>query len=107
MIDPISVAVTLTVLGIGVSIGKRRAAGLPPKSICEGCTHGLSFHDPHTNQCHGKAHDKPLHYDGFGNPTAWRTKQCTCRQYVGPVPADRMISSFQLPSSQPPRLEGQ
>jgi hypothetical protein len=70
----------------------------PPKAICEGCGHGLSYHDPNTQVCYEMVEGAPIKYDVNNKPTAHGVRQCTCRQYVGHLPYDQMLVAF---ASQP------
>lgn len=91
----IIVGVALVSGGAGVRIGRRRA-GKQPKPKCT-CGHSLAFHDPDTHRCHGLMNGNPVRFDTFNDPTAWEKVPCGCRQYVGPVPADQMLTSFVYP----------
>lgn len=66
--------------GLGHLNGRRRQLSAAPRSVCEGCDHGLSYHLDGV-RCHGMG------------------GQCSCQQYVGPIPADRMLASFTSPES--------
>lgn len=72
------------------SIRWRRGLSKPPKPVC-GCTHHHAMHDPETRSCHAKVEGEPARYDSFGEPTAWRQVQCSCRQYTGPEPLPEYI----------------
>ncbi len=74
-------------LGVGSFTGRRRRPK-PPKAvkpIC-GCEHHLSLHDPKSNRCFGYDKRPSSYRDGM--TVAWRFDPCTCRQYVGPKPAE-------------------
>lgn len=82
------------------------AAAAEPKPVCA-CKHALAFHDPRTNVCHGQINGDPLRYDSFHHATAWKRVQCTCRQYVGPIPADQVLANFTLThGTEPPTPDG-
>ena len=76
----------------------------PSEPICA-CGHALAYHDPKTNECHKAVTGKPIRYDVDDLPTAWETVQCSCRQYVGPLPAEMMLSLFQQPAGQLPVID--
>jgi hypothetical protein len=99
--DPISILAGAVVLLVGIGIGrisrrKDRASTGSPAAVCEGCEHGLSFHDE-KNRCRSKVARN--RYDSIGGHTGKEYVDCTCRQYIGPIPAERMIANFPLPSS--------
>ena len=97
--EPISMAIgaALLIAGSagGFTAGRRQRHN--PKAICEGCAHGLSYHDS-GGLCHA-THQQAEWADGSLNRYIY--VQCTCQQYVGPVPADRMLASFTLPPALP------
>lgn len=88
------VAVAVAAGGGGLTIGRRRGAKADPFAPVCTCRHWLSYHDPETGHCHGTRNGDPLAYDELNYPTAWKQEPCTCRQYVGPLPADHVIASF-------------
>lgn len=59
----------------------------PPKPIC-GCDHHLAMHDPKTGVCHDKVQHRL-------NGVQQQPTQCTCKQYVGPITPELMLSTFQ------------
>jgi hypothetical protein len=77
-------------LGVAVGYGlariSRRSSNRDPKPIC-GCGHHLAHHDPGTGECYAENE----HWDEHGNGTHYA--RCTCRQYVGPKPADEFFST--------------
>lgn len=80
-------------------IGKRRShPRQPPTSACEGCGHGLSYHDQH-GACHDQA--KRNKYNSIGDWVGHEYVKCTCQNYVGHIPADRVLNSFKIPSLMP------
>jgi hypothetical protein len=103
--DPITLAVgaaiALVSLGIGHLTGRRRRTATSdastPRSICEGCGHGLSYHND-GQKCHGT--DRRTKYSNDGSNLGQHDFPCTCQQYVGQIPADRLLATFQqLPRS--------
>lgn len=100
--EPISMIVAAVLLACsaagGFSLGRRRRRrdDGAEQPICT-CTHGLAFHDPDTNKCHGTVNGRASEWSGLtGRPIAWYQVPCQCRQYVGPIPADRMLSAFSV-----------
>lgn len=96
--DPVTLLIGAGILLTGGMIGniagrRRVKAAGPPKAKCEGCDHNLSFHDE--SRCHG--HTKRDVYDD-GEWIGTDYVPCTCQQYVGPIPADRMLASFTFPA---------
>ncbi|MEU4801851.1 hypothetical protein [Actinosynnema sp. NPDC023587] len=96
--DPVTLivgaAIALAGFGLGHLTGHRRREPFEPRpAICEGCRHGLSFHDEN-GRCHGitKSTNKYL---------GSHDVQCTCVQYVGEIPADRVLASFTPPTLPP------
>ena len=107
--DPISLIVGAGIAAssfIAGRVSKRRhkqhesASVAASPAIC-GCQHELSFHDPKTNECHGRVDGDPIAFDRYREPTAYKRVRCSCRQYVGPVPADQILASFNLPQAIP------
>lgn len=65
---------------IGAILQRRREKGQP---IC-GCGHHFSFHEPSKGIC--KQHTRHvIGYDGGGDPV-YEIGDCSCQQYVGPMP---------------------
>ncbi|MBW4719877.1 hypothetical protein [Saccharothrix obliqua] len=92
--DPVTLVagavIALVGFGLGHLTGRRRSARLgPPPAVCEGCRHALSFHDEHGG-CHATTKARNKYVGGFTAP-------CACRQYVGEIPAERVLASFPLP----------
>lgn len=52
-----------------------------PEPRC-GCGHHLAMHDPDSKHCHAQWQFRPQP----GAPL--KLRDCTCRQYVGPMPVD-------------------
>jgi hypothetical protein len=81
-------------LAIGFLVGRfapaRRRFPQPLKPVC-GCDHELAYHDPATGTCHGTVKE-PTRYDEYGDAIAYKTVQCTCRQYDGPTPLPMMYA---------------
>ncbi|GGK61666.1 hypothetical protein Sme01_03470 [Sphaerisporangium melleum] len=71
-------------LVLGRLLPARRSTLRPPKPVC-GCGHGLAFHDPASGTCHGTVQQESK-WDYMGDPVAYKTAPCTCRQYDGPTP---------------------
>lgn len=69
-------------LGRLLPTAPRRPKPIAP--VC-GCEHSLAYHDPKTGICHGTV-EEPTRYSTYGEPRAFQTVQCTCRQYDGPTP---------------------
>jgi hypothetical protein len=94
---------TLQVNGGPIRRRLKKGEAPPPKAVCEGCDHNLSFHDINTHACHEQVQGAPIKYDNDHNPTAHGLRQCTCRMYVGHVPYDRIIAAYNpTPLSPPP-----
>jgi hypothetical protein len=95
--DPISMVAAAAIAAAAFLAGRRsrRSASLPKdkKPTCT-CTHSLAFHDPTSAQCHARVAGDPLHFDGLNRPIAWNKVQCTCRQYIGPIPPEQILASF-------------
>jgi hypothetical protein len=100
--DPITLAtgalIALVSLGIGHLNGRRTRKRVgPAPAECDGCHHGLSYHND-GGKCHGT--HRRIKYSSGGSNLGWHDVPCTCQQYVGPVPADRMLASFLGPAAQ-------
>lgn len=104
--EPLTLAVgagiALVSWAVGRVTGRREREALSPRAVCEGCTHGLSYHGD-DGGCHGT--DRRTKYDEHGYNRGQHDFPCTCRRYVGPVPAERMLASLprQLPEGDPPK----
>lgn len=103
--DPVSLLVGAGIAALFTLVGRftRRADRTKtgePRPVC-GCGHELAFHDPKTSECHGLVDGDPVGYEAHGYPTAYKKVRCSCRQYVGPVPADQLLASFQSPTLPP------
>lgn len=97
--DPISMIVAIGIAIVSGTIGyiggrRHRKTHVPALAVCEGCEHGLSFHDD-DGAC--RAETARTRYDSIGSKTGKVWVPCNCRKYVGPVPAERMLASFTLP----------
>jgi hypothetical protein len=81
----------------GYATGRKPMPPKQPKPIC-GCGHHLAMHDPQTGACQVAvktatqwsrkgtyAGDDPL-------PTHFEYYPCSCRQYIGPKPADVFLA---------------
>lgn len=80
-----------------IRLRRRPKNALPelPKADCQGCGHSLSYHDPDTHSCHEQVQGAPIKYNPLSTAVlAYGLRQCTCRQYVGHLPADQMIATF-------------
>jgi len=93
------------ILLVGVVVGRmlpnRQKTQLtqPEEPYC-GCDHHLAMHDSKTGVCHEQVetgHTKPVMSPGrtYVLYRETLTEQCNCRQYVGPIPADQVLASFQ------------
>jgi hypothetical protein len=81
--DPLSVAITLGVLGVGWLIGRHgrlKSAPKQPKPICL-CGHQYGAHDPNTGDC-GTAELERVNYRDV-----W--SDCACVRYTGPQPVEQ------------------
>ncbi|CCH34813.1 hypothetical protein ABZ816_19815 [Actinosynnema sp. NPDC047251] len=91
--DPVTLiagaVIAMAAFGLGNLTGRRRTPTGPPRAICEGCEHGLSFHDEH-GKCHGTTKARAKYVGEHTTP-------CTCVQYVGEIPAERILASFTPP----------
>ncbi|MEV0678214.1 hypothetical protein AB0I60_17035 [Actinosynnema sp. NPDC050436] len=92
--DPVTLivgaAIALVAFGLGTLTGRRRREPPAlPRATCDGCEHGLSFHDER-GRCHAKTRTKSAYVGAHDVP-------CTCVQYVGEIPADRVLASFTPP----------
>jgi hypothetical protein len=103
--DPISMIVAAGIAfvfgsaGIGIGLRRRRPPATSDAPICT-CKHGLAFHDPKTNICHGTNNGRPTVYSDLASrPIAWEQIPCTCRQYIGPIPAEQILANYLLPES--------
>lgn len=84
---------------VGRRQGRRSKTSATPAAVCEGCKHGLSFHADNGNgRCHG-SHREMVYRNGLFD--SHKLVACACQHYVGPIPVDRIISSFQLPQANP------
>jgi hypothetical protein len=94
--DPISMLIAAGIAALAYAAGRisrpPRAPRPEPIPTCP-CTHALSFHDPKTSECHGLV-DEATHFNSYGTPTKFARVRCTCRQYVGPIPAEQMLATF-------------
>lgn len=103
MIGEIFVIVVSAVSGgsIGASLAslRRRGPRAPeqPKPIC-GCKHHLAHHDPQTGACQSMVRT-PTQWGRKGTytgsdplPTHYEYYPCSCKQYVGPRPADVFLA---------------
>jgi hypothetical protein len=85
MIEPASLLVGAGILLGGWLLGRyaptRRKAAPRPEPLC-GCGHHHAYHDPKTGVCHATVRHK-----GTDTVSAY-DRQCTCRQYSGPVAID-------------------
>jgi hypothetical protein len=71
---------------LGVVLGRWNRTPRLPKSvqpIC-GCRHHLSHHDPDSGVCNAQQ------VEWVGSSA--KMMKCTCRQYVGPKPADSFFT---------------
>ena len=101
--DPVSLVVGAGLLIAGFLSGRfsrRRGAGGTngPKqlsAIC-GCKHGLEQHDPETKACHGRTLQRNV-YSKEGKWLGTQWIDCTCRRYVGPVPAEEILGTPYIP----------
>lgn len=88
MIDPLSVAVTLGVLGVGWLLGRHariKSAPKQPKPVCM-CGHHYGTHDPKTGAC-GDGEDEQRWSSNKG--THFVTVSCSCVRYTGPQPIEQ------------------
>jgi hypothetical protein len=70
------------------------------RAECEGCTHNFAYHDD-GGKCTLEV-ERTLYKGGSRRGKEW--VPCGCRQYVGSVPADRLLAAFtrDLPDLNPP-----
>lgn len=102
MMESIELVVGAGIMTFGLSAGyvtgrvaqRRKRSQESPKAICEGCGDGLSYHSD-DDGCHA-LHTRTL-YDSIGNNIGKEHYRCTCQQYVGHLPADRMLATFLPP----------
>ena len=88
MIDLLSVAITLGVLGIGWLVGRHgrlKSAPKQPKPICM-CEHHYGDHDPDDGGC-GAQVEVTTYVQGVGYRDLWRP--CSCGRYTGPQPVEQ------------------
>ncbi len=96
--DPVTLiagaVIALVGFGLGHLTGRRQRTPLGrPPTVCEGCKHGLSYHDEH-GKCHATTRDRSPYVGAHTVP-------CTCVQYVGEIPAERILASFPSPTLPP------
>jgi hypothetical protein len=92
-----------TIIGIRSMLRKTTqptASALPtpavPKPIC-GCGHGLHDHDPEKKTCAARV--RLFKYSiGSGHEVFDKYGNCSCKQYVGPIP----YTEFYMPEQLPP-----
>lgn len=93
--DPISMIVTAGVAAVsatsGYIAGRRRRQREDRGPDCEGCDHNFSFHEE-GGVCMRQV-ERTL-YGVAGSKLGTRWVRCDCRQYTGPIPADRILSTF-------------
>lgn len=81
-----------------LAIWRGRQRRRTPKELVPvcGCKHHLSNHDPKTGACNTMTVSKSLiRYDDNDNPVYEKQNlPCPCRHYVGPVPAEMMLASW-------------
>lgn len=100
--DPLSLLVGAGILLFGTALGsllrRGRRTAATTTTTCEGCQHGLSYHAD-TGGCQGI--DQRNKYNRHGDYIGKEPVSCTCQLYVGHIPADRMLRSWnpQLPST--------
>lgn len=99
--EPISLIVGSALFVAGLVTGRvarRRGTPLgdPTAATCDGCAHSLTYHNT-DGTCSQQI--KRRHYNLNGDRSGHKWVQCGCRQYVGPIPAERMLASFPLPTS--------
>ncbi len=88
MIDPMSVALALGLLGAGWLLGRHtrlKSAPKQPKPICL-CGHHYGTHDPETGACNEQWQESPW---SSTRGTYQVSVECTCLRYVGPVPVEQ------------------
>lgn len=94
--DPISMIVIAGVAAVsatsGYVAGRRRQQreDLRP-AACDGCDHNFSFHDD-GGMCMQQV-ERTL-YGVAGGKLGMRWVRCGCQQYTGPIPTDRLLSTF-------------
>lgn len=90
MFDPLSLATGAALLAIGYLSGRivrpKTTTPAPALAMC-GCKHNLSQHDPISRSCHAD-----IQHARFSTYTP-----CTCRQYIGPIPAEQYMQTQILP----------
>jgi hypothetical protein len=101
MLIAAGIAVVFYAAGRSVPLRRRSTPpGADPGAPLCSCTHGLAYHDPTTGVCHAQVKDQPTVLNRHETPIAWSMVQCSCRQYVGPVPTEQLLAYFNpLPPS--------
>lgn len=93
--EPVTLLTGAGLVCLGLILGRLSASRKPEpsspsqKNRCS-CGHTLAFHSPDKGTCAGTQNGEPLRYDSFDTPTAWEKVPCTCQQYDGPQPVDRV-----------------
>lgn len=97
LIHPIELFVGAAILAAGNAMGyaagfRHRQAARKTGPLCS-CTHPLSYHDTATGLCHFQ--EAAQLYGTTGVKIGRKLVQCTCRQYVGEIPYDRILTTHQ------------